>query len=459
MVTQISSLPTLTTLPETWKRNSFSAIGALWLDSCITPDFGQIRKIPDLGSIHASVVEKKIDLFDQQIETHQACTPSKLAALVVVVIGSLGIFVMPSLGSIWHAGNCIYYVTLREKSEATQTCLKQHALSCREDLICAIAGYAIPYFFHFMANTDLLKKPLESVIFRIMFMGLMTSLIGLIWVIQQEYLLTNFSKPSIQLKAHFGLVGEGGWLLTSDPLIDMPFANTEATSAKSYPITKYCFETFVQMAVDILRQCSKAVDLLQLKPEESQLQVYARDPRRFLGYLDVLLNDPQSRIPCDREKLQKIAGQIRLLFERYNTMASFFNRFAHLSFRSFAIDNPGCMSYFVYNKDSSRKDLFGDFVKSLKIVQFSNRNAEGPTETFRTIKERILQAKDAYDVLGTNEIEDPDTIKQAYENSILEISRDTVDETWKAEADQLYQVVKLAKAYLDSLNTGHEEQD
>jgi hypothetical protein len=467
MIDQLLSFPTLVTLPEVWKRSSFVAIGSLWCDSYLNSPFDcQIRRISDLGSIYASVLEKKIDLLDRKIKVYPGIL-SDLVSTMIIATASLHMFVVAPLGCIWHAGNCVYYVTLCEENETNDAHLKQHILSFMQDLTYAVVACVFYYLlpkklakiWESIDNTSesyytiLWKNPFKALESYNMFQ----SLILLTWYLQQVSLFVNAPSQSTELKKCFGLVGEGGWLLVSDPAVDMPPTSIGTASVKTCPLTKYCTEILDQTAEGILHECSNAVKLLEVEIIENELQIFTRDPRQFLDCLDVLLNNDQLRVSCDPRELQKIADRIRFLFGQYKAMQVFLIRFAQFVFLTpFTINSLDCKKHFVYKKDINRPNFWKDFKNSLKEIQSSNLSTEGPTENFIAIKKRILlAADDAYAVLGTQWGATGGDINKAYKNTILWISPDKVDTAWKQEASRLYQVANLAKAYLDSLNAGH----
>ncbi|MGH2613030.1 MAG: J domain-containing protein [Rhabdochlamydiaceae bacterium] len=451
--------PKLTTLPDAWQRSSFTGISALWIlsnNSYLSSNY-KIRKIADLGSINDSILHSGIDLFDRQIEVKKI--DNRLLDKIKRVLIYLGIFIFaPPAGCIWHLGNCIYHIVVWIKKGEKHSHFKEHVLSVINDLAWTACTCVVAY--------DLLKS--EKFSLRLVFsFERMDDSIQVIALMLYSFVLPfallsartvfydiftqAFQKPYI-LKQRFGVVGENEWLLSFKSKVDR-----ESCSIREKPdtlqLSGYFCDLRKEQAVKLLMEVRKIIQCLQLRLEEEPLKEFSEDPKKFLQTLQNSSNlSTLSRTTIDTNELKQSVDHLKKYLDGYKEIENILSDFfSSIHFPNFFFDPESCRTFFTYQDNESNLSLLDNFNDLLTQIKHLKWSEGAPSNSFTGIKQNILSANDAYEVLGLKAGASKEACKTAYIKSVIQIHPDKTPETWKAQATELFKVVDTAYRYINSV--------
>jgi hypothetical protein len=308
--------PTITTLPDSWSKSSFTLIGIFWMmnNDLLSPIDVEIRRIKDLGSFKASLEASKIDLFDRQFKTiHTGNYPiSPFLSIIRNITKAVfltGVFVIASpLGVIWHLAHCIYYKFL-SSIEKRKIYFEEHVKSFVMDLWIASMIYAAAYDFLKVKKgvwRDLLgpsnKQHPSFADISILILPILLILALIPWNVRIYFPL----EKGFFLKQNFGLVGEDGWVLRSHILDDAKDAllltcpNGRLSAQKV--MVGYFPELYYELGQNFLLKVLEIIELLQIRLEEKEVIDFSNNPRKILPHLQRLVNDSNENKQPLREK-------------------------------------------------------------------------------------------------------------------------------------------------------------
>ncbi len=447
--------PSLTTLPDAWKRGSFTGIGVFWIASnnSLTPTAYKIRKLQDQGSIKTSITDSGIDLFDRQIKT--GANANKLLSGVILgikrMIALIGVFTfIAPLGCIWHSGNCIYQTGLWAKGEK-QIYLKEHACSLIYDFIWGVAPTfiscitlqylsVIPFFSFGVLIPEVMTAMIMCEL------GIVTLLVGLSADVL-EIIIGGAVAHSIYLKEEFGLVGKDGWILTFNYQNDAPTIN-EVEKTNRVMLSGYFCDLWEEQAINVLLEFRKIIDLLQLELKEEELKRFSENPERFLPYLDNLMSESNEKVSCNRGQLDGSIAKAKQFLENVETIKRYLSKILPNNIRltPFLFSPEICQMYFTYQyqENSTTQQLHNHFDDSLVKIKESDLPEGGPSKDFITFKQNILNANNAYEVLGLTADASKERCRKAYIKRVVQIHPDKTPEIWQAQATELFKVMDAA---------------
>ncbi len=369
MVIKSFFYPTFSTLPEAWKRNSFTQNAFLWVvsNNFLAPTDYVVKKIQDKGSIQASIKASGIDLFNRQIEAGR-CNGllHALIGRVARAAACAGIVIFaPSIGSIWHLGNCVYQVTLWARGEK-QVYIKEHASSFLADLA---SNLVLPWFI--LMNSirfAYLKDHTFPIILSIAgSWGIMQSLLlpdilTFIWGISAQSLdnsyfrfpfFENPTQYSFSLRKRFGLVGENGWPLTFDNNTDLTIKKSEKKG--NVVLGGYFYELWAKQATSVLVEFKKIVDMLQLNLDEEQLQSFSSDPSNFFQFLDEWKNSSSPEIMYELQ-LDEHVTKAKKAFENCEFIKNFISKNSDIRLCPFIFCPASCRPFFENKREEEAQE-------------------------------------------------------------------------------------------------------
>jgi hypothetical protein len=460
--------PKLATLPDAWKRSSFTALGALWIvsNNFLTPSDCKIRKIKDLGSLKNSIIKSRIDLFNHQIDTSFSSNRilARVASGLMRAVALLGVFVFAApLGVIWHLGNCVYHTVLWIKGEK-QVYLKQHINSLFYDLAWSLSIYGI-ICIRLIDKSNIRKildcnfrLGLSLIIIRIFFNA---AVIGGLFFKSTLILLASLSPKNLDifigsiasftLKEKFGLEGEDGWLLTFNQALDAPIIQKSQTVNHGV-LSGYFYDLRTEQALKILIEVNKIIQCLQLRLEEDFLKEFSENPTNFLQ----IFQNSNDQIVCSKtintNELKQSIDQLKKYFANYKEIEHVLSDlFPSIKFANFPFDPKSCQSFFSYQGNEINLSLLDNFKCLLTKIKLLNLSEGGSSDNFIGIKQNILNANDAYEVLGLKAGISKEACKKAYIKSVIQIHPDKTPENWKAQATELFKVLDAAYKYISSV--------
>ncbi|MGH2613285.1 MAG: J domain-containing protein [Rhabdochlamydiaceae bacterium] len=445
--------PTLATLPEAWKRSSFTEIGVLWImsNNSLTPSDCKIRRIKDLESIKNSITISGIDLFDRKVVEITGNNNQVLLGVITGIKRStalLGIFIFVApLGSVWHLGNCVYHTVLWIKGEK-QTHFKEHISSFIIDLLGGIISCSIIILLSGISK-KIDKLPIDVLLLLNLVVGnsiIITVFFLVLFGLEAKKLkifITSI-KP-ILLKERFGLVGEKGWLLTFNQKIDSENRIYSETSDE-VTIKGYFSELHTQQALKALVEVQEIIQLIQLQLEEEKLEEFSNDPTKFLKYLKTTeKNVPGKSSEKKNKDLEQCIATFKQALDNYKLMQNILSSIhSNVQFRKFIFSPESCRSFFTYRISQSGQSFPDELKDLLTKIKAANLAEDGPNDHFIAIKKNILHAQNAYKVLGLEIGASKSACKEVFRNNILYIHPDKVSEEWKTQAKDLFNVLGVA---------------
>jgi len=102
----------------------------------------------------------------------------------------------------------------------------------------------------------------------------------------------------------------------------------------------------------------------------------------------------------------------------------------------------------VASKSNRLFENFKDLLTKLKKVDLVEG---GPSDGFITIQQSVLNANNAYEVLGLKTGTSKEICKKAYIKNVIQIHPDKIPEIWKAQAAELFKVMDAAYKYVNSV--------
>jgi len=450
--------PKFTTLPPAWKSSSFTTLGALWImsNNSLTPTDWKIRNVKDLGTIKNSFEKQEINFFDRQIATKLNFTERliRIAKGPMRSVALLGVFVFAApVGVFWHAGNCAV-IWIKGGDQATLT---KHINSLFYDLVWCSSNFV----FMLITKTNIFKYEFKTnlgdLFVFVCSMELVLKPFFIIWAWFSPESLNMYTGSSISiiLKREFGLVGENGWLLTFNKAVDDITVESSKTE-DGVVVSGYFHNLWEEHANEALLEFRQIINTLQLELQEEELKEFSKSPVRLFRYLHNYIALKNGELLHDKTQLESSMTKLDQLFENYYLIGSVLRNLLNshnIKGAPFPFSPEVCRSFFTLHHETNQtsQQLLEDYNNQLDDIKKINLLEGGPNNDFIAIKRKILNAKNAYDILDLNSNASESIYKKAYFKSAKQLHPDKLPVEWQEQGTKLFHVIDTAYKYANSV--------
>jgi hypothetical protein len=485
--------PRVSTLPSHWECRSFTELGTLWIASnnYLSPSHCKAREIHDLGSsesLGSPESLNSVNLLNYEIIRRTYFTEALvgLTSMVMRTVAQVGVFTFAApVGTIWHLGNSIYYVTAGKDEEK----LEKHFKAFLGDLKVSASTFTLVIqklrgenltenlikVLTYRARKNTVKLTVNDIItYYAAYIECIKLVLAVIHGLFPQGFHNFFSGlgASYALKKTLGITGEGGWLLqlmNKDKDFETLLKDTISLMVRYFTDLRDSVNDAGELFLELNNLVNKTPTSEELEMLDKLYQ--AEDPqklidylfRKYLNNLVVPLGDTQTQI-----------DQIDLVYRLDDSLKKC--RLMHdLITRSFLLNlkflaKLGKVPEFSFSKAGQPEDFaseqpkapfhdffFGNAEKNIKLNNFEKLLAEvkslreeplpgkeNSDYKYIEAKNRILKAKNPYEVLGVNKSDDEETYKKAYLKLSRHIHPDKLPDDRKEEAKMLFTVAQAA---------------
>ncbi|MGR3912197.1 MAG: hypothetical protein QRY71_02665 [Candidatus Rhabdochlamydia sp.] len=444
----ISSLyPSPSTYYPSYQNTSFTECGVLWIlsNDTLNPCQYQSRKIINLSSLKESLASTDIDIFDREVNPHfpksrflgeMSKVKRALALLSVVTI-------FAPFGLIWHLGQVIYDQALHTDSHKRSHLMQ--SLICELKWSLAFLGSAA-FMIQLMkigsiAARIFLSHSIKKIPQNIVACAL---ILGSIWTMSQltsalvRFLIKN--PMSLTLKEKFGIVGENGWLLTSQ----------ENKALDHEHLEQACDHMHIQQAVNLLLHFRALFSRVDFRPSDEELITLCNHPQLFLSNLYGSFNHAQQNWAY-RQVIDVLdAINSYDLATELTDESIFFEGSSIRNFALFPFSTDACRMYFDRLPEAQnleeRSMILRSFDSLLEILQ-RTRIEEGTPDHLQRMQRQVFDVNTPYEALGCARTAEVKEYKKAYTERISYVNPEMATDEWKPLSLSLFLLFDSAYRY------------